>query len=154
MNKNEVLQDDEVLYRSVRGELNNEYSYDDTNKLIISSQAFGDRNKKPSVDRAKLRAYDPSLSKLSDTDGIISLMTGEVRAIGKVKTKNQNVDVIVHAVDVVYAPTPENPAHSQITVNPEFFGSRNKQRNAFKLLQLALAELATKNGWTLEPGAN
>ena len=154
MNKNEVVQDDEVLYRSVRGELNNEYSYNDTNKLVISSQAFRDRNKKPSVDRAKLRAFNPSLSKLSDTDGIISLMTGEVRAIGKVNTKNQNVDVIVYAVDVVYDPTPGNPAHSQIIVNPEFFGSRNKQRNAFKLLQLALAELATKNGWTLEPEAN
>ena len=49
MNKNDIVQDDEVLYRSVRGELNNEYSYDDTNKLVISSQAFRDRNKKPSV---------------------------------------------------------------------------------------------------------
>ena len=71
-------------------------------------------------------------------------MTAEVRAIGKVKTKTQNEDVVIHAVDVVYAPTSENPAHSLIIVKPEFFGSKNKQRNVFKLLQLALAELAEK----------
>ena len=100
MNKNDIVQDDEVLYRSVRGELNNEYSYDDTNKLVISSQAFRDRNKKPSVDRAKLRAFDPSLSKLSDRDGIVSLMTRDVRAIGEVKTKTQD-EGVVHAVDVM-----------------------------------------------------
>ncbi len=34
--------------------------------------------------------------------------------------------------------------NSQIIVKPEFFGSKNKQRNVFKLLQLALAELAEK----------
>ncbi|MDE0484863.1 MAG: hypothetical protein OXI67_20005 [Candidatus Poribacteria bacterium] len=91
------------------------------------------------------------MSKRSSTDGIVSLITADVRSIGTVKTKIQNADAIVHAVDVIYDPTPENPAHSKIVVSPEFFGSNNKQRNVFKLLQLALAELAEKNGWTLEP---
>ncbi len=36
-------------------------------------------------------------------------------------------------------------------VKPELFGSQNKQKKAFSLLQIALARLATKNGWTLEP---
>ncbi len=124
-----------------------EYSYGPKGNLQISSEAFRDRDRKPSVDRAELRGYDPTLSKLSDTDGVISLMTADVRAIGIVKTKIQNED----AVDVVYAPTSENPAHSLIIVKPEFFGSKNKQRNVFKLLQFALAELAEKNGWTVKP---
>ncbi len=31
--------------------------------------------------------------------------------------------------------------------------SKSKQKNAFKLLQIALATLATKNGWTIEPSS-
>ncbi len=151
MKKNNYVRNEEELYRSVRGELGEEYSYGPKGNLQISSEAFRDRDRKPSVDRAELREFNPTLSKLSDTDGIVSLMTANVRAIGAVETKVLNEDVVVHAVDVVYAPTPENPAHSQIIVKPEFFGSKNKQRNVFKLLRLALAELAEKNGWTLEP---
>ena len=135
-------------------DLNDEYSYDDTGKLRFSSQAFRDLNKKPSVDRAELKGFNPSLSKLNHTDGIVSLMTRDIRAIGTVKTKIKDADAVVHAVDVLYDPTPENPAHSQIIVNPEFFGSKNKQKNAFKLLRRSLAKLATKNGWTLEPQEN
>lgn len=151
MNKNDFVRNDEILYRSVRGKYGEEYAYDNIGKLKVSSEAFRDRDKKPSVDRAELRGFNPVLSKLSDTDGVVSLMAADVRAIGTVKTKIQNTDTTAHAVDVIYAPTPENPAHSQIVVNPEFFGSKSKQRNVFKLLQLALAELAEKNGWTLEP---
>ena len=150
MDKNDFVRDDEVLYRSVRGKYGEEYSYDN-GKLEISSEAFRDRDRKPSVDRSELRGFNPSLSKLRDTDGVVSLMVVDVRAIGTVKTKIQNADAIVHAVDVIYDPTPDNPAHSKIVVSPEFFGSNNKQRNVFKLLQLALAELAERNGWTLEP---
>lgn len=151
MKKNNCVRNEEELYRSVRGKLEEEYSYDSKGKLRISSEAFRDRDRKPSVDRAELRGFNPVLSKLSDTDDVVSLITADVRAIGAVKTKNLNEDVVIHAVDVVYAPTAENPAHSQIVVNPEFFGSKSKQRNVFKLLQLTLAELAEKNGWTLEP---
>ena len=151
MNKNDFIRDDEVLYRSIRGRYGEEYSYDNIGKLKISSEAFRDRERKPSVDRAELKESNPSLSKRNDTDGIVSLITADVRAIGTVKTKNQNMDTIVHAVDVIYNPIRENPAHSKIIVNPEFFGSKNKQKNVFKLLQLALAELAEKNGWTVKP---
>ena len=151
MKKNDYVRNEEELYQSVRGKLEEEYSYSPKGSLQISSEAFRDRDRKPSVDRAELRKFNPALSKLSDIDGVVSLMTAEVRAIGKVKTKTQNEDVVIHAVDVVYAPTSENPAHSLIIVKPEFFGSKNKQGNVFKLLQLALAELAEKNGWTVKP---
>lgn len=87
MNKNDFIRDDEVLYRSVRGKYGEEYSYDNIGKLKISSEAFRDRERKPSVDRAELKESNPSLSKRNDTDGIISLITADVRAIGTVKTK-------------------------------------------------------------------
>ncbi|MYC74275.1 hypothetical protein F4X10_00680 [Candidatus Poribacteria bacterium] len=151
MNSREPVQDDEKLYRNVRGKLeDNEYSIQD-GKLRIEYHAFWDSSKKPSVDRAKLKGCDPTSALLSKTNGIVSVKASDVRAIGAVKTRHQNEVIADHAVDVIPDPTDENPAHAIIVVKPEFFDSKSKQRNAFKLLQIALAELATKNGWTLEP---
>lgn len=146
------IADEEELYRSVRGRReDDEYYYDDMGNLVIRNAAFKDRHKEPSVDRAKFRNFNPSLSKLSHSDGIVSLITKDVRAIGDVKTPTDQ-GTKEHAVDVIYNPIPgENEAHSQITVDPAFCGSRNKQDKAFKLLRIALARLATRNGWTLPP---
>ena len=152
MNHSKHVQDDEKLYRSVRGKLEDkEYSIQ-KGKLIIEPAAFQDRYKQPSVDRAKLIGENPTLSQKSKTDGIVSIRAGEVRAIGTIKTRIGNDDVDDHAVDVIPDPTRENPAHAKITVKPEFWGSKSKQKNAFKLLRIALAKLATKNGWIIEPG--
>lgn len=153
MNRNDSVQDDEELYQSVRGKLEyDEYSYNDARELTIQPAAFRDRNREPSVDRAKLREFDPSLSKLSDTDGIVSLMTSDVRAI---PVEDRTIED--HTIDVIYNPISENPAHSQITMTPKKFISNisnSRQSKAFKSLQKALALLATENGWTLEPKAN
>ena len=162
MYKNASVWDDEELYRSVRNELGLEYIYYD-GKLRIRSDAFRDLNKKPSVDRAKLKEFSPFCSKLSNTDGIVSLIAADVRAIGTVKTGSQNADVIVHAVDVIYDPNPksdlENYAHSQIVVNPDFFrtdifDTNSKKERTFYKLKRALARLATERGWTLVPKTN
>lgn len=144
MNDKEFVQDDEELYRSVRGDLKfKEYSVQD-GKLRIESAAFMDRCRKPSVDRAKLQNFDPDVTNKrlpvppkGVTNGVVSLTTGEVRtAIGD-----------VHAVDVVPEPTPQNPAHAIIAiVNLEHLESESKQKNAFRLLRIALATLANKNG--------
>ena len=152
MDNKETISDEEKLYRSVRGELSHdEYTYDATGRLKIRTEAFRDRNKKPSVDRANLREFNPSLSKLNETDGIVTLTTGDVRAIGDVTTRIDD-NTVRHRVDVEYAPLAQNPAHSHIVVYPEYFGSKTKQKNAFYLLRVALARLATMSGWTLEPG--
>ena len=127
-----------------------EYSIQE-GKLRIEYHAFWDSSLKPSVDRAKLRDCDPASALLCKTNGIVSIQAGDVRAIGTVKTKHKNEVIVAHAVDVIPDPTYENPAHAIIIVKPEFFDSKSKQKNAFKLLQIALAQLATKNGWTLEP---
>ena len=151
MNSSEPVQDDEELYRNVRGKLEDkEYSIQD-GKLIIEYHAFWDSSLKPSVDRAELKNHDPASSLLSNTNGIVSINAGDVRAIGTVKTKHKNEVIANHAIDVIPDPTDENPAHALIVVRPEFFDSKSKQKNAFKLLQIALATLATKNGWTLKP---
>ncbi|GJL62988.1 MAG: hypothetical protein NPIRA04_16420 [Nitrospirales bacterium] len=147
------VSDDEELYRNVRGALtDDEYFHDPhTGQLIITAQAFRDRKKEPSVDRAKLRDYNPDLSRMAGS-GIVSLITEDVRAIGTVQTKSPDGQTFQHAVDVEAAPIPsKNEAHALITVSPEFFGSEAKQKHAFSLLRRALATLASKNGWTLEP---
>ena len=42
--------------------------------LGFAPAAFRDRYKKPSVDRAKLKGFDPYLSRLDKTDGVVSLI--------------------------------------------------------------------------------
>jgi serine/threonine protein phosphatase PrpC len=150
------IANDEELYRNVRGEEDaDEYDIDrNTGRLRFISQAFLDRKSTPSVDRAKLKNYDPRQSLISDSNGIVSLITEEVRSIGIVKSKDEKGREIYHAVDVIHDPNPpedpENDAHSLIIVDPKFLSS-DKQGKAFKLMRKALAILATKRGWTLEP---
>ena len=151
MNSRELVQDNEELYRNVRGKLEDkEYSIQE-GKPRIEYHAFWDPSKKPSVDRAKLKDFDPASALLSKTNGIVSIKASDVRAIGTVKTKHANEVIADHAVDVIPDPTPDNPAHAIIVVKPELFDTESKQKNAFKLLQIALADLATKNGWIIEP---
>ncbi len=147
------VSDEEELYRTVRGEQGaDEYFYDETGRLVIASKAFLDRQKEPSVDRAKLRNFDPEQSRISEENGIVTLIAREVRQIGEVKTNDNEGRQVNHAVDVSADPTPENEAHARIVVVPNFFGSESKKNEAFRLLRKALARLATRSGWTLEPG--
>ena len=96
MNSRERVQDDEELYRNVRGKLEDkEYSIQN-GELIIEYHAFWDSSLKPSVDRAKLKNNDPASSLLSKTNGIVSINAGDVRAIGAVKTKHKNEVIADH----------------------------------------------------------
>ena len=147
---NDIVRNEEKLYRSFRGEIEyDEYSINDTGEYIIQPAAFRDRNKQPSVDRAKLRDFNPSLSKLSDTDGIVSLITGEVRCLPK-----NDIELADHTIDVVYMPTMENPAHSQTMITPKCIISKTRAKKAFKSLQKALARLANLKGWELKPNTS
>jgi len=141
--------DAEELYRSIRVN-SDEYRYDE-GKLIFSSQAFVDRNKEPSVDRAVLLKNNPVKSKRGETDGIVTLVTYDVRCIGDVYSNDDAGLKVNHAVDVIPRPEPCNESHAQIEVTPEYFGSNNKKNRAFKLLRISLARQATNNGWTIAP---
>ena len=156
MANNHIL-NEEILYRSIRNNINEEFFYDNNNQVVFRAAAFKDKVKQPSVDRANLKKFDPNLSKIGSSDGIVSLISGEIRAIGDVKTtgdlKPVKTNDTQHAIDVIYAPLDENIAHSHITAEPSFYGSSNKQKKAFKLLRISLARLATNSGWLLEPQA-
>jgi hypothetical protein len=147
----DTVSDYEQLFRSVRGNPDDdEYDYQ-SGRLIVTPAAFKDRQKNPSVDRAELLGNNPSLAKKNPTDGIVMLLTQKVREIGEVYTKVKEDEQLCHGVDVIPDPTDENKAHALVTVNPDFFGSNNKQTKAFRLLRIALARIATENGWTIEP---
>ena len=147
MENDNFVRDKEELYRSVRGEMKyDEYSINDAGEYIVQPAAFRDRHRQPSVDRAELKGFDPSLSKLSDTDGIVSLITGKVRGLPK-----EDIELADHTIDVIYMPTIENPAHSQIITTPKYSISKTREKKAFKSLQKALARLANLKGWTLKP---
>ena len=154
MNENDHVEDDEELYRNVSSDpKRNHYSYE-TGSLIIEPEAFWDTSssKHPSVDRANLLDNDPHRALLNDTNGIVSLMAGDVRT-RTVEDVNKVRDSVPHAVNVIFCPTCERPAHAEIIIVPEHFVSRNKQRKAFRFLQKALARLANEfiaeHGWTL-----
>ena len=145
------MQDNEELYRNVRGKLEDkEYSIQDENSEL-SITSFWDRSKKPSVDRAELKDFDPASALLCKTNGIVSIKASDVRAIGTVKTKHANEVIADHAVDVIPDPNPDNPAHAIIIVKPELFDSENKQKNAFNCYKSHWLNIYYKNGWTLEP---
>ncbi len=150
----DYVSDEEQLYRNVRGNLvYDEYSYDlTTGDVTFLPQAFKDREKEPSVDRAKLKDFDPEQSRISADNGIVTLITQELRQIGDVRTLDDKGSPVKHAVDVTADPIPKkNEAHARIVVEPKVLGSESKKKKAFRLLRIALARLATQRGWTLEP---
>ena len=143
------VEDDEGLYRSVPKEC---FSIAD-GPLRLSSTAFNDPSKKPSVDRAKLCGSDPAYTKKKPTDGVVSLTALSVRQIADVvqNDKNGNLE-LAHSVDVIADPVKDNPvlpdnlAHALIVANPAF-----QSTGVFKKLKECLARIASLGGWLVEP---
>ena len=145
--------DDEVLYRRV----GREWASFRDGAWRLTSEAFNDRQQKPSVDRAILRAGPQETQRLV-SDGICTLVGGEVRGISGVIPVNANVGpdqaIQFHNVDVIHRPvtvpnsdgTPENQAHAQVETSPTF---ANKSR--WNKLKDALCRLAQGHGWLIEP---
>lgn len=122
-------------------------------KLRFSSTAFNDRTQKPSVDRAKLRG-SPNETKLAVTDGVISLVALEIRAISIENVDAAEGEPPQYSVDVIPRPIPvnnpdglpENRAHAQVETTP-LLASPSR----FKKLKEALAILASNREWAIEP---
>ncbi|MFJ1212933.1 hypothetical protein [Burkholderia pyrrocinia] len=144
------VQDDEHLYRRVPN-LPTMFKVE-SDKLRLSSSVFNDPEsstgeKRPSVDRAKLRNYDPVQSKTAPTQGIVGLLAADVRLIKDAKKTDDKGNVeYVHEVDVVPNPLPGNDAHALVTVSPTF-----ESRRPFDRLKECLARLAERQGWLVEP---
>ena len=130
------VSDDEWLHRRVRlGECKRVQP-----PKQVSSSAFNDTGKKPSVDRAALRPA--AQTKMEASDGVVRLLTEKVRGIGipidAPNPPNFEVDVWSRA-------EPENAAHAQIEPIPNMSSSR------FYKLKEALARLAEQEDWVIEP---
>jgi hypothetical protein len=130
------VSDDEWLHRRVRlGECRRVQA-----PKQLSSSAFNDAGKKPSVDRAALRPATET--KIEANDGVVRLLTASVRGIGiPIAAPNPpNFEV-----DVWARVEPENAAHAQIEPIP------NMSRSRFDKLKEALARLAEEEDWVIEP---
>lgn len=144
------VEDDEQLYRRVPekapgGELCFRL---DSGRVKFLSAAFNDREKRPSVNRAKLHYFNPHRTRVSEEDGIVALLTSRVRQLGLVQVFDQRGQVrSEHAIDVIPDPKAGNLAHAVIITQPPL-----TKDNAFKRLKDSLARLATDAGWYVEPG--
>ena len=153
MNHVTKINDDELLYRSVRADPSyDEYFYDDDNNLVILPNAFKDGHKRPSVSRAGMDGVDPCIYpyRLSETDGIVGLIAGEIRAINDVTSQLENKK-LVYKVDIEHKPSKKNKAHAQIFAIPKFQGKPEEKEGAFDRLKISLANLASKRNWIVEP---
>lgn len=142
--------DRDELYRSVRA---GEYTTLN-GKVAFSASAFNDRERKPSVDVSSIRK-DPRESRRSIADGVAKLVAGEIRGTCKIPIYDKKGRPTgQHSVDVLHRPIendpsePDNPAHCQIECHPTI-----EDDNRFKRLKEALAVMANKYGWVVEPGS-
>lgn len=149
----DVVDNAEVLFRRIRFE----WIVHGQGTWRLSSQAFTDKWCKPSVNRASI-APDPTATKHDQSDGVLQLVTEEVRRIDSVI---RNPVAPVHAqvpyrLDVIACPIlagnpedePENLAHAQIESDPVL---ENKSR--FDKVKDALARLAQSRPLVIAPTA-
>ena len=121
--------------------------------MRVSSQAFADRFFRPLVDRAKLCENDPRHTQRQQADAVVSVVTGNVRAIDSVMKINSGGQAQKFNVDVEHAPIvnhpsePDNFAHAEIYTKPEC------DKNIFRKLKEKLAQLANERLWEIEPPA-
>lgn len=122
--------DDELLYRSI---LFDEVTFSQ-GILHISSEAFGDRQCRVSVDRATFRS--PQETQKRDSDYVAGLIAGEIRA-QRYGDKQYGMDVLP---DPWPATDPGNPAHAVVVPDP---ADASKNFRAKKMREL-LSRLAEK----------
>jgi hypothetical protein len=142
--------DEETLYRRVP-RVAGLYLVQADGSVKISSAAFSDRSFRPSVDRAELCRYDPSKTQHELSDGVVSVVTRNVRSIDTV-VQNDTVGNPIQAfsVDVEHVPIlnhstlPDNPAHAEIFMNPSC-----PNKSVFRKLAERLAQLANERPWEI-----
>ena len=148
----ERVEDTEVLYRRV---IFDPVCFEVVgDKIVVTSTAFNDRHKQPSVDRAKLCNAEPAYTQGADKRaGVVSLITEEVRSIslqsGGETPQTYIVDVVADPVGPDHPHLVENPAHAEIRADPSI-----SSKGVFQRLRRSLALLAQKRGWLILPDEN
>jgi hypothetical protein len=127
--------DEEILYRAVPNDIRF-FPEDGEGGRRISSMAFNDAERRPSVDRAVLCPSGPveTRNRFSPGSGVLSLIAGEVRQL----TTTHGTTGQVYGVDIEAVPLPENPAHAEIFGRPPFDTDK-----LFERIKQALARMAT-----------
>ena len=118
----------------------------------VSSAAFSDRSFRPSVDRAELCHNDPKETQHELSDGVVSVVTRDVRSTDTVVQNDKDgkpiraFDVDVEPVPILRHPTlPDNPAHAEIDTDPPC-----PNKTVFRKLVERLAQLANERPWEIE----
>ena len=152
--------DDELLYRRVPRNTPQTQFYDRSDgRLRVLAQAFSERpipegeqfagQYRLSVDRAKLRGFNPELTRQGvpgrdpETFGVVSMPAGEVRAI-------TGVAAIIPDPIQDDPELPDNPAHALICVE---YSAASKTANRNKLREVIeeLAAAANRRPWAIDP---
>jgi hypothetical protein len=147
-----AVSNDDILYRRVLAS-DNHVSVDGPDRTPrISSQAFNDRERKPSVDLARLCGpTGAAWTQEGEENGVLRLITGEVRAepvVGEMKAAAPPAGAaksvkVEHQIDVHECPVKDveghrdNPAHAEIRPSPEWCS-----KNVFRRLLERLARIA------------
>ena len=140
MNNQDIVRDDEGLYRRVPTELEG-IAYSVVNgQFKILPAAFWDRALTPSVYRAEIINHDAKLPQEKVENGVVEITAGQIRQIGSVVTKHEGQVIREHSVDVIADPivvtnsTLLGSAHALIVVDPKYFGSKSKQRKCIRFI--------------------
>ncbi|MEM8545025.1 MAG: hypothetical protein AAGF66_13675 [Cyanobacteria bacterium P01_H01_bin.119] len=142
------VSDDELIYRRIPYDLDkskNNYKVED-GLILVSSQAFSDREMCPSVDRAKLCNHNPHHTQSSPDDGVVSFICAEIRAIDDIKYAPPKGQVVQYKIDIIWRPIDGNYAHSQIEPSPNY-----NSKSTFRKLREKLAYIANQKDWEIYP---
>lgn len=132
------VDDHELLYRAIRSDANL-LTYDDDGSLRISSNAFNDALRRPSVDRASLCIDGPTECQMrfAPGSGVLSLLTADVREI----SATHGVTGMIYCADVEAVPLPTNATHAEIFGKPPFDTDKVFVRIKHSLARIARLEL-------------
>ena len=138
-----TVADNETLFRSVR-DLPQNFPTQPDGTRRVSSQAFTDRQMRPSVDRAALHG-DPGASQFAPDNGVLQLTAAQVRAIRETQNDAVGRPVSEYVADVEPVPLSENPAHAEIYGVPPF-----DNKSVFRRV---CEQLAQVSDWVILPGS-
>jgi len=147
----DFVADDEILYRRVP-RIEGLYVIQNDKTVRVSTAAFSDRAFRPSVDRARLHQHNPKRIQREPSDGVVSVVTLDVRSIDTVVQQDKDKNTLqIFTVDVEHVPIlndavlPDNLAHAEIYTKPPC-----PNRSIFRKLAERLAQLANERGWDIE----
>jgi hypothetical protein len=110
----------------------------------LSAQAFADRNRRPSVDRAHLCGNNSAYSRKNAGEGVVSLAARTVRTLTASKyDKDGKIIVQEYFADVEPVPLGDNPAHAEIFGRPAFDND--------KVFRRICESLARNTAWEIVP---